>query len=238
MNLRLVCPLALLAVCLGCGGGGGGRTSAPTVLQAPTITEWTTTPMGVTWQQISSNQGVMLTWQLGGGTPTTSMLLTTLQDGNSISILVEPATATSYVVEPFNGQSFVLVVGNSAGSTPENRMGWHFNFFPSATSLASSMNPSLSGAGVTLTASVTQSITGAGAPLDGDHPGSIVSYVEGVTFMDGNVPLGTGVVNGAGVATLSTSSLAPGSHAITALYSGDLAFMASTSQAMMQVVTP
>ncbi len=47
-----------------------------------------------------------------------------------------------------------------------------------------------------------------------------------VTFLDGGSPLGTVTLNGAGRATLSTSSLWPGSHSITAVYNGS-AFLAS-----------
>lgn len=49
-----------------------------------------------------------------------------------------------------------------------------------------------------------------------------------VTFMDGIASLGTGTLNG-GVATITTSSLPVGSHAVTAIYSGDGNFSGGTS---------
>lgn len=49
-----------------------------------------------------------------------------------------------------------------------------------------------------------------------------------VTFMDGSFSLGTGTLSG-GVATITNSSLPVGSHAITAIYSGDSNFSAGTS---------
>jgi Bacterial Ig-like domain (group 3) len=91
----------------------------------------------------------------------------------------------------------------------------------SATSLVSSVNPSAYGASVTFTATVT----GSGGTPTGT-----------VTFKDGAATLGTGTLNGSGQATLSTSSLAAGSHSITAVYGGDSNFTTSTSPVLTQVV--
>ena len=46
-----------------------------------------------------------------------------------------------------------------------------------------------------------------------------------VTFSDGGTPLATVALDGSGQATLTTSNLALGSHAITATYSGDADFL-------------
>lgn len=53
-----------------------------------------------------------------------------------------------------------------------------------------------------------------------------------VTFFDGSTAIGSGNVNTGGVAELSTASLAPGSHSITAQYGGDGSFNSSTSTAL------
>jgi hypothetical protein len=58
-----------------------------------------------------------------------------------------------------------------------------------------------------------------------------------VTFLDGATTLGTGTVNTAGVATLSTTSLAAGIHSITASYGGDDKNGSSLSQAVTVNVT-
>jgi len=50
------------------------------------------------------------------------------------------------------------------------------------------------------------------------------------------VTLGTATLNGAGQASITTSSLSVGSHSITAAYSGNGSFTASTSAALIQVV--
>ncbi len=95
------------------------------------------------------------------------------------------------------------------------------NAGPSTTTIVSLTNPSVFGQSVTYRATVT----GAGATPTG-----------AVTFLDGGAPLGTVTLNGAGQATLATSSLSAGSHAITASYGGNSSFGISTSAAVAQQV--
>ena len=54
-----------------------------------------------------------------------------------------------------------------------------------------------------------------------------------ITFFDGTTTLGTSSVTKA-VATFSTSTLATGSHSITAAYSGDGNYGDSTSAVLLQ----
>ncbi|NPV08433.1 MAG: Ig-like domain repeat protein [Anaerolineae bacterium] len=91
----------------------------------------------------------------------------------------------------------------------------------STTIVTSSANPSSFGQSVTFTATVT---SGVGTPTGM------------VTFKDGGVTLGTGSLNGSGVATYATSALAVGNHAITAEYSGDGNYLGSASDTLAQVV--
>jgi len=53
-----------------------------------------------------------------------------------------------------------------------------------------------------------------------------------VTFIDGIKQLGTGALNGSGIATFMSSSLAVGSHSITASYAGDTNYPTATSTAI------
>jgi hypothetical protein len=93
------------------------------------------------------------------------------------------------------------------------------------TTVTSSQNPSVAGQQVTFTATVAVG-TGGTPNLTG-----------AVTFLDGTTPLGPSVtVNSSGVATLSTSALALGSHKITVRYGGDTDFLPSTSAAVVQNV--
>jgi hypothetical protein len=82
--------------------------------------------------------------------------------------------------------------------------------------LASSLNPAPQGLNVTFTA--TAAVAG---PFGQIATGN-------VSFLDGTSVIGSGVLNGLGVATFSTSTLAVGSHAITAAYGGDSASAVST----------
>jgi hypothetical protein len=88
------------------------------------------------------------------------------------------------------------------------------------TALTVAPNPAPQGQPVTLTATVTSSSTPTGT----------------VTFFDGATPIGTSNLNGSGVATLTTSTLAAGSHSITATYNGDASHSGSTSAPVALVV--
>jgi Big-like domain-containing protein/autotransporter-like protein/putative Ig domain-containing protein/IPT/TIG domain-containing protein len=88
----------------------------------------------------------------------------------------------------------------------------------STTSLTSSANPSTFGQPVTFTATVSAGATGT------------------VTFKEGTTTLGSGPVL-ANIATFTTSTLAVGTHSITAVYGGDASFSPSTSSALQQSVS-
>ena len=90
-----------------------------------------------------------------------------------------------------------------------------------STALVSSPNPAAVGANVTFTATVSSATAGT---ISGT-----------VTFFDGVTSLGPGTI-AAGVASLATTTLAAGSHSITAQYGGDANYAASTSTAVTQVV--
>jgi large repetitive protein len=95
-----------------------------------------------------------------------------------------------------------------------------------ATTVASSVNPSIHGTPVTLTAVVTAT-------------GTVVPTGK-VTFLDGGTPIGTGTLAAAGTtsaaATLQISTLTAGAHSITASYGGDANDFSSLSAALSQTV--
>jgi hypothetical protein len=94
-----------------------------------------------------------------------------------------------------------------------------------ATALASSTNPSVFGQAVTLTATVS--------PAGG---GGVPSGT--VTFMDGSSSLGSTPLDGSGHAALTTSALAVGDHALTAVYGASGSWSGSSSPALTQHVSP
>jgi hypothetical protein len=80
-------------------------------------------------------------------------------------------------------------------------------------------------------------------------PGANLTYTATVTpasgtkvptgqanFFDGATMLGNGSLNGSGVATFSTATLAAGAHSITAQYGGDNNFSGSTSNAVATTI--
>ncbi len=90
------------------------------------------------------------------------------------------------------------------------------------TTLVSSKNPSTHGTAVTFTATITPAFGG--------------MATGSVTFKNGTVVMGTGVINASNKATFTTSTLAVGTHSITATFPGNANFTTSTSTAVKQVV--
>ena len=95
---------------------------------------------------------------------------------------------------------------------------------PTSTLLASFINPSFFGQSVTFTAMVKAASFGSGTP------GGTVTFKDGSTVISGNVPLV------GSMASFNISTLAVGSHNITAVYSGDSNFAGSTSNLVIQKV--
>ena len=91
------------------------------------------------------------------------------------------------------------------------------NLASTSLRLASSWNPSGVGQSVTFTATITGGARGV------------------ITFYDGALALGTGLIRG-NTAKFSTDSLSAGSHAILAVFDGDVNHPASTSAVLTQTV--
>ena len=87
-----------------------------------------------------------------------------------------------------------------------------------SVALTSSANPATLNQSVTFTAVANAGATGS------------------ITFYDGATVIGTGVINAAGIATFTTSTLTSGNHPITAVFAGDNNFSAATSPALNQAV--
>ncbi len=90
------------------------------------------------------------------------------------------------------------------------------------TTLTALPNPAIVGQSVAFTATVSPAPTG--SPL------GTVSFYDGSTLLSGSS------VNSLGVATFSTASLPAGLNSITAVYSGNTGFAASTSTALSEMV--
>jgi len=131
----------------------------------------------------------------------------------------EIATYTTSSLAP-GSYSITAVYSGNAGfgtstSSPLIETIKKFTLTPTKTRLTASLNPAAVGQMVTFTATVTPAPTSAPAGT--------------VSFYAGTILLRRETVNSAGVATFTTSSLAPGSYSIIAVYSGNADFGTSTS---------
>ncbi len=82
----------------------------------------------------------------------------------------------------------------------------------------------------TITASASNPAPGAAIALAAHVVTTTAGYPTGnITFLDGTIPLSSAPIDATGTAALVTSTLSTGSHTLTALYSGDTNFLASTS---------
>src|SRR6266403_5059319 len=204
-------------------GGGASPVLTQTINKAASSTS-------VISSNSSSNRGAAVTFTAtvtssATGTPTGTV---TFQDGASKLGTGTLSGGRATFTTPAPGltagtHSITAIYGGDASFTISTSpaLMQTVNKAANSTSVASSNNPSISGATVTFTATVISSATGAPTGT--------------VTFQDGAATLGTGMLSG-GTATLSTSALAGGAHSITAVYAGDTNFASSTSPALMQTV--
>jgi hypothetical protein len=111
-------------------------------------------------------------------------------------------------------------------------IGANLTITKAATSVvvSSSMNPSIFNAPVTLTATVADS-----SPYSSGTPTGTVTFYAKYYGATSSVAIGSGTLNGSGIATLTTSSLPVNANLITATYGGDGNFT-SNSGNMTQTV--
>jgi hypothetical protein len=130
---------------------------------------------------------------------------------------------TALAAADFNGDSRTdIAVANSGANSVSVLLG---STTTTSTTLTSSANPSKSGTAVTFRAVVHVSGPAFAAPA------GMVIFADGGKALSG----GTVMLNGTS-ASFNISTLSPGTHSITAAYSGDPRFGASTSAVLSQVV--
>jgi Bacterial Ig-like domain (group 3)/FG-GAP-like repeat len=122
-------------------------------------------------------------------------------------------TPVSVAAGDFNGDGALDLVTANYGADQVSVL---LNTGASRTTLSASVNLAAFGQPVTLTAAVRVILAG---------PGPTGS----VTFFDGTTALGSAPLGPDGTATLTVSSLAPGSHALRAAYGGDANRFASAA---------
>ncbi len=146
------------------------------------------------------------TVQIGTGTLTASGTTTAVATFQTSSL----AAGTHSITASYAGDSKDFASTSAALSET-------VNIASTTTALAASANPAIAGKPLTLTATVT---------TDGGTAAGTVNFYNGAAL------LGSGALNGAGVATFTSSTLAVGSYSITAKYAGDANDTSSTSAAL------
>ena len=200
-----------------------------TVSPASTTTALTSSPNPSVFGQSVTFTATVTAVAPGAGTPTGTVTFkegaTTLGTGtlNGSGVATFSTTALSVAGSPHGVTAVYATDGNFATSTSPS-VSQVVNQASTTTALTSSANPSVFGQPVTFTATVAVVAPGAGTPTGI------------VTFKDGATVLGTGTLNGAGVATFGISSLSVASHPITAVYGSDTNFSGGTSAPLSQVV--
>jgi hypothetical protein len=193
-----------------------------TVQPAATLTTVTSSanPSGV-------NQSITFTVSMsvvtpGAGQPTGSF---TFSDGSTVLGTVAIQNGSASLTTGLASGSHAITVsysGDASFAASQGSLTQTVNASSNSTTttVSSSLNPSKSGQSVTLTAHVTSS---AGTPTGQ------------VQFLDSDVVIGTGTLS-SGAATLTTTALAVGSHAITVRYLGSATLPPSVSTTLVQVV--
>ena len=214
------------------GGDGNFTTSSSNaasqiVNQASTTTTLAASPSSTTYGQSVTFTATIGVVAPGAGTPTgsveffdgTTPIATTSLSGSTATVSTAALTAgTHSITAQYLGDGNFSSSTSSPATVP-------VSMASTTTNLSSSASTSVFGQSVTFTATIGVVAPGAGVPT-----GS-------VTFKDGSTTLGTGTLNSTGMATFATTTLAVGSHTITAVYGGDPNFSGSTSAALAQTVS-
>lgn len=201
-------------------------TSTSAILTETVNELQTTTTLGTGLNPATFGQAVTLTATVQAGSGISVAGMVTFLDGSlglgTVALANGSAQLTTSTLAP--GAHTLTAVyndnGNFAGSTSA-AITETINPLNTTTTLTASVNPALAGQSVTFTATVQ---AGAGN-----------SAIGTVTFLDGLTTLGsTSVINNSAQLTIST--LALGSHSITAAFSGSTDFASSTSSALTETV--
>jgi hypothetical protein len=137
----------------------------------------------------------------------------------SVSISTLPLGANS-ITAIYQGDS---VFGASLSNTLAQSIVQSTGVVASSTLLNADNNPATVGADVEFTITVM---------------GTAGSPTGSVDLVDGATPIGSATLDPSGMANIFVSTLALGTHSITAIYQGDSVFVPSTSNLISQVINP
>ena len=183
--------------------------SQPTLVAVNETITLTDTPSASQPTLVAVNETITLT-----DTPT-ALSAVVINDLESISVTDTPTTLSAVVINDLESISVTDTPNPSLSATATK------------TILISSANPSTYAQSITLTATVSAV-----------SPSTATGETGSVQFKVNGTSVGAPVApNASGQATFSINTLAAGSNSITAVYSGDINFLGSTSTPLTQVVT-
>ena len=211
--------------------GSSSPVLTQTVNQDPSATVVTSSVNPSVSGQMVAYSAVVTATSPGSGTPTGTV---TFMDGASpiggcMAASLVGGVASCTVLYPGVGTHTIgAVYGGDPDFTASTSPVFTQTINQGATApdITSSMNPSVSGEGVSFTATVSAVVPASGTPT-----GS-------VTFMDGGSPLAGCIAQSlvSATATCNATYVGVGTYSITVVYSGDADFTASTSPALTQTV--
>ncbi len=142
--------------------------------------------------------------------------------------------STACTVDPILG---ALTVTSSTGtcSITATRAG-DANYNPSAISAPAIVTINKAASTTSVQSSAPAVMAQNSVTLTAQVSGYAGALAGSVNFMDGATQLGSAVLDNTGTATLTISTLAVGSHSITAVYAGNVTFATSTSSTIIEKV--
>ena len=211
-------------------GGGGFAASSSSVLSQVFTVGSTTTTVSSSQNPAVAGSAVTFTATVSGGDgpPAGSVVFYDGTDVLSSGTLNGSGVASfSTSALSVSGSPHSITAAYSGGglysASASGALSQTVTPAPSATTISSSQNPALTGSTVTFTATVSG---GAGIPSGT------------VAFYDGPNNLGSGTLNGSGIASVSTGALSVGGspHSITAAYGGNGTYAGSTSAVLLETI--
>jgi hypothetical protein len=167
----------------------------------------------------------------GGGTPTGTIQFqidgsnfggpVSLSNGMATSASISSLSAVLHTVK-------AIYSGDTSFITSAATLAQNINQAGTGTTLTSLANTSVYGQSVTFTATISVSSPGSGTPT-----GTVQFVIDG---SNAGSPVNVGTIAGRTTASYSTTSLAVGTHMVTAVYNGDSGFAGSSSTAIPQTV--
>lgn len=183
----------------------------------------------------SPNPGTLLVGDIDGDGKTDAIVLNynygtvAIMKGNGDGTFQAPVEYASSE-SPFNGAALDINADGAVDLILVNNavpgIGVLMNTGGTKAQLQGSVATAVYGTNVTFTATFTKGLP----QVTGVPTGTI-------TFKDGLVTIGTGILNGSGVAILTTNGLTAGVHSVTAVFPGDANFQPNTTLPVSVTVT-